>query len=243
MAARESEWSPRADARIAGALYVIGIAIGLFAELVVRGGLTVWSDAARNASQIQAGEQLYRLGFAGGVLILMINIPLAVIFYRIFRAANQSAALIIAFAILVGTAIEAANLLNHYGPIILLGESAYLEAIPLEHRQALALADIRLFSIGYGVALCFFALYDIAAGYAILQSRFVPRFIGVLMIVAGLCYLTNSFALFVVPTLASTLYPFILLPCFIGELAFALWLLVMGVNAERWRAASLGRVL
>jgi hypothetical protein len=60
------------------------------------------------------------------------------------------------------------------------------------------------------------------------------------MILAGLCYLTNSFALFVAPGVASTLYPFILLPCFIGELAFALWLLVMGVNGERWRAAARG---
>lgn len=238
MAAGTTNWSPRANARLAGALYVVGIAVGLFAELVVRGSLTAWSDAAQNASQIQANEQLYRLGFAGGVLILMINIFLAVIFYRIFRVANQSAALLIAFAILVGTAIEAANLLNHYGPIVLLGESAYLEAIPLQQRQALALADIRLFSIGYGVALCFFALYDIAAGYVILQSRFVPRGIGVLMIAAGLCYLTNSFALFIAPSLASMLYPFILLPCFISELAFAVWLLVMGVHAERWRVAA-----
>lgn len=238
--AASTQWSPRAYARLAGALYVVGIAVGLFAELVVRGGLTVWSDAARNAIQIQEGEQLYRLGFAGGVLILMINIPLAVIHYRIFKVASESAALVIAFAILVGTGIEGANLLNHYAPIVMLGESAYLEGIPLEQRQTLALASIRLFSIGYGVALAFFAIYDIAAGYAILKSRFMPGFIGVLMILAGLCYLTNSFALFIAPSVASTLYPFILLPCFIGELCMALWLLIVGVNADRWRAAAYG---
>jgi hypothetical protein len=101
---------------------------------------------------------------------------------------------------------------------------------------------VRLFSIGYGVALAFFALYDIAAGYAILRSRFAPGFVGVLMILAGLCYLTNSFALFVAPGLAGALYPFILLPCFIGELAFALCLLIMGVNADRWRAAFAANV-
>lgn len=236
MTVRTPDWSPRAHARLAGGLYVVGIAVGLFAELVVRGSLTVWSDATANASRIQAGEQLYRLGFAAGVLILMINIPLSVILYRLFKPAAPSAALVIAFAILVGTAIEGANLLNHYAPIVLLGESAYLEGMPLSERQTLALAAIRLFSIGYGVALAFFALYDIAAGYAIMKSRFVPRFVGVLMILAGLCYLTNSFSLFVAPGLASTLYPFILLPCFIGELAFALSLLVLGVNNERWRS-------
>jgi hypothetical protein len=236
------EWSPRANARIAGALYVVGIAVGLFAELVVRGSLTVWSDAARNASQIVEGEQLYRLGFAGGVLILMINIPLAVILYRVFRVASESAALTIAFAILVGTGIEGANLLNHYAPIVMLGESAYLEGIPLEERQTLALASIRLFSIGYGVALSFFALYDIAAGYAILKSRLMPRLVGVLMILAGLCYLVNSFALFVAPAVAATLYPFILLPCFVGELAMALWLLLAGVDADRWRRFARSRM-
>jgi Domain of unknown function (DUF4386) len=233
-----AEWSARGNARIAGALYVVGIAVGLFAELVVRGSLTVWSDAARNASQIVEGEQLYRLGFAGGVLILMINIPLAVILYRLFKVASESAALMIAFAILVGTGIEGANLFNHYAPIVMLGESAYLEGIPLAERQTLALASIRLFSIGYGVALAFFALYDIAAGYAILKSRFMPGFVGVLMILAGLCYLTNSFALFVAPSVAGALYPFILLPCFVGELVMALWLLLVGINVERWRAAA-----
>jgi hypothetical protein len=236
-AAPRADWSPRVSARIIGALYVVGIALGLFAEIVVRGGVTVWSDAAQNAAQIQQNEQLYRLGFAAGVAILMINVPMAAIYYRIFRAASETTALIIAFGILVGSGIEGAILLNHYAPLVLLGESQYLHGIALEERQVLALAAVRLFSIGYAVALCFYALYDIAVGYAIVRSRIIPRFIGVLMIVAGLCYLTNSFALFIAPALASQLYPFILLPCFIGELSLALWLLVMGVNVDRWKAA------
>jgi hypothetical protein len=234
----EPTWSPRAHARLIGGLYLVGIALGLFAEIVVRGGLTVWSDAAQNAAQIQGGEQLYRLGFAAGVAILLINVPMAAIFYRLFKPASETAALIIAFAILVGSGIEGSTLLNHYAPLVLLGESQYLQGMALEERQVLALAAVRTFSIGYGVALTFYALYDIAAGCAILKSRIIPRVIGVLMVAAGLCYLTNSFALFVAPSLAIRLYPFILLPCFIGELSLALWLLVVGVHAERWRAAA-----
>jgi hypothetical protein len=233
-----NEWSPRSSARIIGALYVVGIALGLFAEIVVRGSVTVWSDAAQNALQIEQNEQLYRLGFAAGVAILMVNIPMAAVFYRIFRAASETAALIVVFAILVGSGIEGAILLNHYAPLIFLGESHYLHAIALEQRQVLALAAVRTFSIGYAVALCFYALYDIAAGFAIVRSRIIPRFIGVLMIAAGLCYCTNSFALFIAPVLAGKLYPYILLPCFIGEFLLALWLLVMGVNTDRWRAAA-----
>jgi hypothetical protein len=232
-----TEWSPRASARIIGALYLVGIALGLFAEIIVRGGLTVWSDAAQNAVQIKQGEQLYRSGFAAGVAILMINIPMAAVFYRIFRASSETAALIVAFAILVGSGIEGAILLNHYAPLVLLGESQYLQGIAVQGRQVLALAAVRVFSIGYAVSLCFYALYDIAVGYAIVRSRIMPRPIGVLMIGAGLCYLTNSFALFLAPALASKLYPFILLPCFIGELSLALWLAVVGVNTDRWRAA------
>jgi hypothetical protein len=235
MTAAHLEWSPRANARFAGALYVIGIAAGLFAEIGVRGSLIAWGDAAATASQIRNAAELYRLGFAAGVLILMINIFLATFYYRLFKASNPSAALIIAFATIAGTAIESANLLNHYAPLVLLGEASYLEALTPEQRQALAMVDLRLFSIGYSVALCFYALYDIAAGYAILRSRLIPGIVGVLMILAGLCYLTNSFALFVAPALASALYPFILLPCFIGEASLALWLLIMGVNGDRWR--------
>ena len=232
----ESNWNPKREARLAGCLYVIGIALGLFAEVYVRGGLIAWTDAGETAAMITSAAQLYRLGFAAGVLILMINIPLSVFFYRLFRRASHGPALIIAFAILVGTSIEGANLLNHYMPIVWLSESAYLQDLAAESREVLALANLRLFAVGYAVALAFFALYDLAVGYAALKTRYVPAWVGILMIIAGCCYLTNSFALFAAPHLSGQLYPWILLPCFVGELMLALWLLVRGVDVERWRA-------
>ena len=91
---------------------------------------------------------------------------------------------------------------------------------------------------GFGVGLIYFGCECLILGYLIFRSGYLPRALGVLMPIAGLCYLTNSFALLLAPTFAPRLFPWILLPCFIAESSLALWLLVKGVDVPRWREAA-----
>ena len=91
---------------------------------------------------------------------------------------------------------------------------------------------------GFGVGLIFFGFECLVIGYLIFRSGYLPRALGVLMPIAGLCYLTNSFALLLAPALAARLFPWVLLPCFVAETSFCLWLLVKGVNVPRWREAA-----
>lgn len=234
MTGRMTEASPRLKARIAGGLYLIIIAAGIFAYGFVRGTLVVPGDAAATAHNILAHVLLYRLGFAAGIILLPCNIPLALIFYDLFRPVNRSLSLLVAFFILVGTAIESVNLLNHVAPLIFLEGGRYLRVFNAEQLEALADASLKLQAVGFNISVVSFGFYDLFVGYLIFRSTFLPRILGVLMAIAGWCYLTNSFANFLWPAWATHLFPYILLPCFVAELSLALWLSVIGVNVSRW---------
>ena len=116
-----------------------------------------------------------------------------------------------------------------YTPLILLDESSVFAALSIEQRAAIAYLAVRGFFRGWGFALALFGGFCVCTGLLIVRSRLVPASIGVLMIAAGACYVTSSFSQVVAPQLAQSLTPWILLPPFIGELSFALWLTVRGM--------------
>ena len=231
---RFAQASPRLKARIAGLLYLIVIAGGIFAELFVRGRLVVPGDAAATAHNIVTREMLFRLGFATEVFYCSCNVPLILIFYDLFKVVNRSAALLVVFFSLVGTAIESVSLLGHFAPLILLGTRHYLSAFPVEQLQALAYLSLRLFEDGFAIALVFFGFYCLSFGYLIVRSTFFPRIIGVLLAIEGLCYLINSFANFLAPEFAAHFFPFLMASA-VGEVSLCLWLLVAGINVQRWK--------
>src|ERR687884_766370 len=141
--------SPRQLARIAGVLYLDNILGGAFAISVVPGLLVVQGDAAATASNIQTHELLYRAGLAAHVLVTVTNVPLAVIFYELFKVVNRRIALLDAFFILVATAIEAAGILNQFTTLALLGGGPYAGAVPTPQLQALAYLPGDLSHIDY----------------------------------------------------------------------------------------------
>ncbi len=232
---RTVETSPQTYARIAGLLYLIIITGGIFAEVFVRERLVVSGDAAATAGNILAHELLYRLGFVAGIVVCVCNLPLVLIFHDFFKLVNRSLSFLMVFFMLVATAIESVNLLNHFAPLILLGRSRYLTVFNAEQLQAFAYMSLRLQAVGYNISLAVFGVYCLVTGYLIFRLTFLPRILGVLLAIAGLCYLTNSFAYFISPELAGHLFPYILVPCFVAELALCLWLLVIGVNVPNWR--------
>ena len=229
------EISPQISARIAGFLYLTIITLGIFAEVFVRERLVVNLDAAATARNILAHEQLYRLGFVAGIIVCLCGLPLTLIFYNFFRLVNRSLALLEVFFALVTISIESVNLLNHFAPLILLGGERYLSVFNAEQLQALGYMSLRLQAVGFNLSLAVFAFDCIISGYLIFRSTFLPRILGVLLAIAGLCYLTNSFASFLSPAFADHLFPYILIPSFIGELSICLWLLIIGVNVTKWK--------
>jgi len=233
-----AEMSPRTQARIAGALYLIVIAGGIFAELGVRGRLMAHNDAAATARNILAHEQLYRLGFAAEVFYLVLcNVPITLIFYNLFRVVSRSLALLVVYFSLIGTAIEAFSMVFHYAPLVLLGGGPALSGVPTAELQALSYASLRMFDNGFAIALLFFGGYCLALGIMIVRSALIPPLIGTLLVIEGVAYLVNSFTTFLAPHWASRVFA-VLQVTALAEVFLCLSLLFMGVNEARWWALA-----
>ena len=199
----------------------------------MRGQLVVANDAAATAHNIVTHELRYRLGFAAELIEILCTVPLALIFYELFKVVNKRVVLLVVFFNLVGTAIESVDLLNHLAPLTLLGGGRYLSAIPVEQLQAQAYLSLKLYELGFAICLVFFGFFCLLLGYLIFRSGFLPRMIGVLLAFQGLCYLVNSFVDFLAPRMADLAFS-VLAVSAVGEISLCLWLLVMGVNVTRW---------
>ena len=232
---RIAEASPRRLARIGGGVYLINIVLGFFSIGVIPSLLIVSGDAAATAHNILANELLYRSGIVAHIIILLTNFPLAVIFYELLRVVNRKLSLLVVFFTLVGTAIEGVALLNQFEPLVLLAGGQSLTAFNTQQLQALAYTQIEMQNINFNLPQVFYSFYLLSAGYMVFRSTFLPRAVGVLLTSASLAYLTNSFASFLAPSFAASLFPYILVPGLIGEGSICLWLLVKGVNVQRWR--------
>jgi hypothetical protein len=226
-------WSPRRLSRVAGALYLVNILGGAFAITVVPAVIVVPGDVAATAQNIQAHELLYRAGLAAHLVVTTTNVPLAVIFYELFAVVNRRLALLDAFFILVATAVETAGLLGQFAPLVLL-DGAYQATLSPAEVQALSYLPGDLASIDYTIHTVFFGLDIICFAYLVLRSTFVPRVIGVLLAVDGVAYLVYSFTDILAPAAAAHLVPWIQLPALLGEGALCLWLLVVGIDPDRW---------
>jgi len=229
-------------ARIAGGLYLINIVGGALAVGIVPATLVVSGDASATAHNIQSHELLYRSSLVAHIVVCVTNVPLAVIFYDLFKVVNRRLALLVVLFTIVGTAVEAAGLLNQFVPLVLLGSGPYASAIPPSQAQALAYMSFDLAEIGYSITSVFFGMYGLCLGYLVFRSTFLPRLIGVLLAFGALSYLTYGVAHLLTPAFAQNLVPWIQLPSLLGEGSFCLWLLIAGVNATRWEERASGPI-
>jgi hypothetical protein len=231
MTERIAEASPRFKARIAGVFYLLTTLTRMFVEIFVRNRLVVPDDAAATATNILAHEPLWRWGFAADIVAFASYIALTALLYELLKPVNRSLSLVAAFFSLVACVVQAISSLFHLAPLVLLGGTPYLRVFNVEQLQALALMFLRLRAMCYhNIGLVFFGLYCLLIGYLIFRSTYLPRIVGVLMMLAGLSYLT-----FLSPPLARSLQPYILVFPGVGQISLTLWLLVMGVNEQRWK--------
>jgi hypothetical protein len=170
---------------MAGGLYLIVIVAGAFAVGYVPAALVVPGDAAATAHNIQAHELLYRLSIVAHVIILLCNVLLALFFYDLFKVVNRRLALLVVFFTLVGTAIEAAYLLNQFAPLILLADGRSVSALTAEQLQAQVSAPLALQASGYNVHQAFYDGYLLCAAYLVFRSTFLPRALGVVLAIGG----------------------------------------------------------
>ena len=207
-------------ARIGGALYLVIIVAGIFGPLLTRDQLVVVGDAATTAQNITASPELWRVGIALNVVMQLCDVPVMLILYLLLSPINKAVALLALLLNIVQTATLVANQLT-------------LVAAQLLSVDQPALTDVAIQAYTYGEALglVFFGFTLVGVGYLIRHSGYLPWIIGLLVQVAGVSYVVNSFLLLVGPDLSSIV---LLIPAFIAELSLALWLLLRGVDASKW---------
>jgi hypothetical protein len=133
---------------------------------------------------------------------------------------------------LVAITLESASKLFLLPSLFVLSKSSYLQAFTPEQLHVLAYLSNRSHTYGFNISLIFFGFECLVLGYLVFKSRFLPKVLGILMQLAGACYLTNSFALLLAPNLVNVA---MLVPAFVAELALALWLLVKGIDVQHWQ--------
>ena len=226
------EASTRFKARVAGFFYFLLFPFGAL-SLLARGGIVVKGDAAATAAGLLLHETSFRLSVAGDLLAVVSYVVVTALFYELFKPVNRSVALIAAFLSLVGCAIQAFACAFQLAPFVALGGEPYSSVFKADQLQALAYMSLRMYGPAYKIGLVFFGLYNLLNGYLILKSIFLPRFLGVFMVIAGL-----PFLIFLLPV-GKNLSPFAVAPAALGEGLLLVWLLVKGVNAQKWKEQAI----
>jgi signal transduction histidine kinase len=231
MTERKAEASPRSLARMAGVFQLLEGMTTTFGQVIVPGRLVVFGNAAATAANILGHERLFWLGFASSLIGVVFHIVWALLLYDLFKPVNRRISLLAAFVILVGCAIQAVTTLLYLAPFFVLGGGSALSAFTVEQSQALALTFLKLNAYAFDIYLVFFGLWCVLIGLLIFRSTFLPRVLGLLLTIAGLGWMT-----YLSPPLASYLFlPYIAGASAVGEIPLLLWLLVVGVNDQRWK--------
>jgi hypothetical protein len=220
------------------ALYLITIVVGIFNKAFVKGRIVVSGDGAATAANLGAMESLWRVGIAGQILMVLCTVALTLILYVLLRPVSRDLALLAAFFSLTATAADSAHLSQLAEALLPLGNAGYLKAFSPEQLDAIASLSLKSHSIGYGIGLLLFGPFVLVTGYLIFRSTYLPRAIGILYQIGGVAYMVNGFVLILAPRFAGQIFAAIVLPPFVGEASFCLWLLVKGVDMQKWRAQA-----
>ena len=228
MITRTAEPSPRFRARVAGLLYLIGSVTGVFG-ILYGPTLIVPGDAAATARNILASETLFRLSIVSALLDQIIFILVVFALYQVLKVVNQHMAALMVIFLLVTIPIGMLNELNNVAVLFLASGADALKVFTADQRHALMLFFLDLHALGLDITF-FGGLWFYPMGYLVFTSGFLPRILGVLLILNGLSYLIDSFAALLLPDLNVNMV------MFTGwvEVVFALWLLIKGVNVEKW---------
>jgi hypothetical protein len=228
----------RSQARAAGWLYLL---IGVTAPLgllIVPGQLIVRGDAAATADRIRASEWLLRAGIASELFHQVVGIFLVLALYRLFRDVNKDwARLVVILGALVSVPIAFVNVLNELAALSLAKAPAYLSSFDGRQLDALAYLAMRLHTLGLLVVGVFWGLWLFPLGALVIRSGFIPRWIGVSLLVGGTGYLLGSYTTLIMPVLAPIMGQVADLMRF-GELPIMFWLLIWGARVAKSRPTA-----
>ncbi|MFT6338115.1 MAG: hypothetical protein ACI86M_000832 [Saprospiraceae bacterium] len=229
-------------AKLAGLLYLIiaisgGFSIGYVPSVIIKAG-----DAASTAQNMMDHLGLFRLSILGDIVVLLLEIVLTVILYRLFKPVNKTIAMVAAFSRLAMGIVMGFNLLNYLIPFHLLNGADNLSAFKIDQLQSLAMVFFDAHQYGIYIWGLFFGFHLVALGYLVFKSGYFPKVLGLLMCIGSFGYLLESIGEITLTNSAifSILVIVLLVVATIGELSFTFWLLIRGINIEEWDKRNVG---
>lgn len=226
--------SLKAKARVAGLLYLAIFVIAPFAFFVVPGRIVVDGDAAATAANVVGSDGLFRAGMVAETAIIAIELVLAGLLYALLRPVSRPLSLAAAFARVGEALVQAVNLFTSATVLLLATGTGYLAVFEPNELDALASLFIDVNQFGVMVWGLLFGFHLALLGSLVYRSGFWPRAVGVLLIVASVGYLAQSYAHIVAPRHDAFFEVFVIALAAPGELAFTIWLLWKGVDVGRW---------
>jgi hypothetical protein len=218
----------KVTARRAGALYLLFMIVGLV-DLFGFAGFMVPGDAAATAHNIVAGEPTYRVGIATDFASLVLFIFLVVSLYNLLKDAAKWHALLMVLLVSVGVSVGIANLITKIAPLILLSGANYLSVFTKPQLDALVLGFLSLNGKGNTLDSIFWGLWLFPFGILVIKSGFIPRVLGILLLVAGVAN-TASNAISIVLPAYSHVVSQVAMPFMFGEFPIIFWLLIKGAK-------------
>ena len=221
-------------ARLAGFLLLLGAATSGFSIVYVRSRLIVFGDAAATVNNIVTYESLFRAGIASGILGQIFSFFFGLTLFRLFKDAGRTLATIFLASILVGVAIGIANSFNNLAALTIVTNPDYARAFQPEQLNALVMTFVRVNNFGIGLMEIFTAIYLFSLGLLIIKSGYLPRILGILLMVGACAFPVNTFTKILIPQF----YPALLtrltmLLNALGPPATILWLLIKGVKGPQ----------
>ena len=232
MQVRATATSPQVYARVGGILYLLVFCLGF--TLFAYPHVSASGNAAATARAISSSDPWLRAVSAAELINFILDIPLAVIFYALLAPVDRNISLLAAFFRLANGFLGSIVGLSRLAVVLLFGDSGYRAVFSPNQLQALASLSLSIHGYGLDICFVFFGIHCILLGLLIYRSGYLPRFLGALLPIAGLVYLTDSLADIAAPAFAARIPDSIFVLGFFAELSLCLWLLTKGVNLPKW---------
>ena len=219
--------------KIAGFGYLIIFITGIFSNFFVLENLIVPGDAAITANNIMSNDWLFRMGILSFFIMVIFDVVLAWALYLLLKPVNGNLSLLSGWLRLVNSTIFGVALYNLFSVLQIMSGAQYLKVFTAGQLQAQVMLFLNAFNNTWLVGLVFFGLHLFVLGYLIFKSGYIPKILGILLIIASVGYLTDSFANILLPNYTDYKNLFLIVvavPGVIGELSLTFWLLLKGVK-------------
>jgi hypothetical protein len=227
-------YSSKTIARIAGLFYLIVVLTGIFSLLYVPKTLFIWNNPTLTFNKILHNELLFRTGIFSSVICYTAFLFLPIILYKLLKQVNEFYSLLMTILAIVSVPVSFMNLQHKFSILSLIGNEKYLKIYSNDQLQSNVMFYLNQYDNGILLVSIFWGLWLLPFGYLLYKSEFIPKILGILLILGCFGYLTNFAGNILITNYAQTgISKFVSLPGSIGEIGTCLWLLIVGVKNKK----------